>query len=174
MQHWNWIRHTSNARCSAMLYYAEQKSVFHSTLLMHGGHFDYWNQPLNMRMRFGYLYCHEAGLRCYLVIHIENLLHQLPLFYSQLWLLSGLYLGCSQQRFVVLYVLGYGTTVLVSHNFWCVELNTYLFGFGCSRNIQDIRQLPPCCYHHRFRKCNGHQVSVAVNHCFRQKAAQNR
>jgi hypothetical protein len=39
--------------------------------LEHGRHFDYWNQPLNMCMRVCYLYCHEAGLCCYPVIHIE-------------------------------------------------------------------------------------------------------
>jgi hypothetical protein len=44
------------------------------TPLKHGRHFDYWNQPLNMRMRICYLDWHEAGLCCYLVIHIDNLL----------------------------------------------------------------------------------------------------
>jgi hypothetical protein len=37
-----------------------------------------------MRMRICYLDCHEAGLCCYLVIHIENLLRQLQLFYFHL------------------------------------------------------------------------------------------
>jgi hypothetical protein len=32
-----------------------------------------------------YLDCHEAGLCCYLVIHIENLLRPLQLFYFHLW-----------------------------------------------------------------------------------------
>jgi hypothetical protein len=32
-----------------------------------------------------YLDCHEAGLCCYLVIHIENLLLPLLLFYFHLW-----------------------------------------------------------------------------------------
>jgi hypothetical protein len=52
-----------------------------STLLKHGRHFDYWNEPLNMRMRICYLDCHEAGLCCYLVIHIEILLRLLQLLY---------------------------------------------------------------------------------------------
>jgi hypothetical protein len=43
------------------------------------------NQPLNMRMRVCYLDCHEAGLCCYLVIHIEILLHPWQLFYFHLW-----------------------------------------------------------------------------------------
>jgi hypothetical protein len=47
--------------------------LFGSILLKHGRHFDNWNQPLNMRMRV-----------CYLVIHIENLLHSLQLFYFHL------------------------------------------------------------------------------------------
>jgi hypothetical protein len=34
---------------------------------------------LNMRMRAYYLECHEAGLCCYLMIHTENLFHQLQL-----------------------------------------------------------------------------------------------
>jgi hypothetical protein len=55
--------------------------LFFTTQLKHGRHSDYWNQPLNKRMRF----CHEAGLCCYLVIHIENLLHPLQLFYFRLW-----------------------------------------------------------------------------------------
>jgi hypothetical protein len=38
-----------------------------------------------MRMRVWYLDCHEAGLCCYLVIHIGNLLHLLRLFYFHLW-----------------------------------------------------------------------------------------
>jgi hypothetical protein len=38
-----------------------------------------------MNMRVCYLDCHEAGLCCYLVIHIENLLRPLQLFYFHLW-----------------------------------------------------------------------------------------
>jgi hypothetical protein len=60
-------------------------SVFGNTLLKHVHHFDCWNQLLNMRMRVCYLDCHEAGLCCYLVIHIEYLLHPLQLFYFHLW-----------------------------------------------------------------------------------------
>jgi hypothetical protein len=55
--------------------------LFGSTLLKHGRHFDYWNQPLNLRMRICYLDCHETGLCCYSVIHIENLLRPLQLIY---------------------------------------------------------------------------------------------
>jgi hypothetical protein len=64
--------------------------LFGSILLKHGRHFDYWNQPLNMRMRVCYQDGHEAGLCCYLVIHTENLLHQLQLFYLHLWLIYWL------------------------------------------------------------------------------------
>jgi hypothetical protein len=38
-----------------------------------------------MRMCIYYLDCHEAGLCCYLAIHIENVLHPLQLFYFHLW-----------------------------------------------------------------------------------------
>jgi hypothetical protein len=58
---------------------------FVSTLLKRGRHFDYWNQPLNIRMGVCYLDSHEAGLCCYLVTHIENLLRPLQLFYFHLW-----------------------------------------------------------------------------------------
>jgi hypothetical protein len=46
--------------------------LFGSILFKHSRHFDYWNQPLNMRIRVRYLDCHEAGLCCYLVMHTEN------------------------------------------------------------------------------------------------------
>jgi hypothetical protein len=59
--------------------------LFGSVLLKHGHHFYCWNQPLNMRMRLCYLDFREAGLCCYLVIHIENLLRPLQLFYFHLW-----------------------------------------------------------------------------------------
>jgi hypothetical protein len=54
-----------------------------AVLIKHRRHVDYWNQPLNMRVC--YLDCHEAGLCCYIIIHIENLLHQLQPFYFHLW-----------------------------------------------------------------------------------------
>jgi hypothetical protein len=38
-----------------------------------------------MGMRVCYLDWHEAGLCCYLVIHIGNTLHPLQLFYFHLW-----------------------------------------------------------------------------------------
>jgi hypothetical protein len=41
-----------------------------------------------MRTGVCYLDCHEAGLCCYLVIHIENLLRPLQLFYFHLWLFT--------------------------------------------------------------------------------------
>jgi hypothetical protein len=58
--------------------------LFGSTILKHGHLFDYWNQPQNVRLRSCYLDCHEAGLCCYLVIHIETLLCPLQLFYFHL------------------------------------------------------------------------------------------
>jgi hypothetical protein len=59
--------------------------LFGNTLLKHGRHFEYWNQPLNMLMRVCYLDCHEAELCCCLVIHTENLLNPLQMFYFHLW-----------------------------------------------------------------------------------------
>jgi hypothetical protein len=59
--------------------------LFSWILLKQGRHFDYWNQPLNIRMCGCYLDCHEAGLCSYLLILIENILRQLQLFYFNLW-----------------------------------------------------------------------------------------
>jgi hypothetical protein len=59
--------------------------LFGSIPLKHCPYSDYWNQPLNVRMRVFYRDGHEAGLCCYLVIHIENLLRPLQLFYFHLW-----------------------------------------------------------------------------------------
>jgi hypothetical protein len=47
--------------------------LFGSIHLKLGRYFEYRNQLLNLRLRVCYLECHEAGLCCYLVIHIENL-----------------------------------------------------------------------------------------------------
>jgi hypothetical protein len=58
--------------------------LFGSKLLKHGRQFDYWNQPLNTRMRVCYLHCHETRLCCYLVIHMANILRLLQLFYFHL------------------------------------------------------------------------------------------
>jgi hypothetical protein len=59
--------------------------LFCSIHIKHGRHFNHWNQPLNMSMRVCYLDCQEAGLCCYLVIHKENLLRPLQLFYFHFW-----------------------------------------------------------------------------------------
>jgi hypothetical protein len=56
-----------------------------SILLKNGRRFDYRNQPLNIRMRVCYLPCHEDGLCCYLVMHIQNILRPLQLFCFYLW-----------------------------------------------------------------------------------------
>jgi hypothetical protein len=61
-------------------------SVIHSSLS------PFWllKPSLNMRMRECYLNCYEAGLCCYLVIHIEDLLRPLQLFYFHVWLIYWL------------------------------------------------------------------------------------
>jgi hypothetical protein len=74
--------------------------LFGRTLLKHGRHFDYWNKTLNMRMHACYLYCHTAGLCCYLVIHTENLLHPFPPFYFHLW--SNYWLSLVQKIHVII------------------------------------------------------------------------
>jgi hypothetical protein len=63
----------------------QNKTMFFGlTFLKGGSNFDYGNQPLNMCIRGCYLDCHKAGLCCYLVIQIENLLRLLQLFYFHL------------------------------------------------------------------------------------------
>jgi hypothetical protein len=62
------------------------------TPLKRGRHFDYWNQLLNMRMRVCYLGCHETGLWCYLVAHIENVFRPLQLSYCDLFTNSESYI----------------------------------------------------------------------------------
>jgi hypothetical protein len=56
-----------------------------------------------MHMRVCYLDCHDAGLCCYLVVHIENPLRPLQLFYFCLWLIYWLYpvllWGCLQWHY---------------------------------------------------------------------------
>jgi hypothetical protein len=47
------------------------KNAQQNDALRYFRHFDYWNQPLNMSMRVCYLYCHEAGLCCYLAIRMK-------------------------------------------------------------------------------------------------------
>jgi hypothetical protein len=69
--------------------------LYGSILLKHGRYFDYWNQPLNLRIRVCYLDCHEAGLCCYLLIHIENISCTLQLFYFHLWPIYSLSLVVS-------------------------------------------------------------------------------
>jgi hypothetical protein len=64
--------------------------LFDSTLLKHSCHFDYWNQPLNMRMHVCYVDCHGVRLCCWLVIYIENQLRPLQLFYFHLWVIYRL------------------------------------------------------------------------------------
>jgi hypothetical protein len=69
--------------------------LFVSILFMRGGHFDYWNERLNLRIRVCYLNCHEAGLCCYLEIHIENLLRPLEAFSFHEYLFYRLFLVIS-------------------------------------------------------------------------------
>jgi hypothetical protein len=53
-----------------------------------------------MCMRVCYVDCHEAGLCCYLVIHIGNLLSPLQLFYFHLWPIYWLSLVSYRYRII--------------------------------------------------------------------------
>jgi hypothetical protein len=59
----------------------QNTAVIGSTLLKNGCHLYYRNQLLNMRICVCCLDSYEAEHCCYLVIHLENLLHSLQLFY---------------------------------------------------------------------------------------------
>jgi hypothetical protein len=51
------------------------KLLFGSIPQKHGRRFDYWDHPLNLRMRVCYLDCHEGGLCCYLVTQKPYYVH---------------------------------------------------------------------------------------------------
>jgi hypothetical protein len=68
---------TVNRNISSWIIFCIESSV----VLKQGRQFDYWNEPLNMRICVCYLDCHEAGLCCYLVVHVEKLLRPLQLSY---------------------------------------------------------------------------------------------
>jgi hypothetical protein len=76
--------HIQNTRTYVTALVAVRTQTHVCILLKHGRHFYYWNQPLNMHVRVCYLHCIEAGLCCYLVIKIENILRQLRLLYFHL------------------------------------------------------------------------------------------
>jgi hypothetical protein len=61
------------------------RTMLFGSIHKHGRQFGNWNQPLNMSMRVCYVDCHETGLCCYLVMHIENLLRPLQLLYFHFW-----------------------------------------------------------------------------------------
>jgi hypothetical protein len=90
---------------------ANRTLLFDSTFCKHGRHFDYWNQPLNMRMRICHLGCHDAGLCCYLLIHTENLLRPLQLFSFHLCPIYWL----SLVFIYVSFVISRHTSLLFSH-----------------------------------------------------------
>jgi hypothetical protein len=79
---------------SALSPFAHNRTLVFGSTLKHGRHFDNWNQPLNTCVRICYLDCHEAGLWCYLVLHIENQLHILQMLYFRLWPIYWLVLIC--------------------------------------------------------------------------------
>jgi hypothetical protein len=69
-----------------------------NTLLKHDRQFGYWNQPLKIYKRLCYLVSREAGLCCYLVVHTENRLRSLQLFYFHLWPIHWLSLILSDNK----------------------------------------------------------------------------
>jgi hypothetical protein len=64
---------------------AHNRTLLFGSILKHGRHFCYWNQPMNTRMRVCYLDSYEVGLCCYLVIHIEILLRLSEPLYFHWW-----------------------------------------------------------------------------------------
>jgi hypothetical protein len=96
----NWKGFFRNILCIESFCPQKNKSMF----LFSRTHLKHWNQPLNVCMHVCYLDCHAVGLCCYLVLHIENLLHLLLLFYFHLrpiyWLSLVLYWIQSYYNFV--------------------------------------------------------------------------
>jgi hypothetical protein len=82
---------------------------------------------MNMRMRVCYLDRHEAGLCCYLVIHIENLLRPLQLFYFHLWPIYWLYL-LTLPRMQTYMSLTFPTCTFMQIQIW-LEGTYYIFRF---------------------------------------------
>jgi hypothetical protein len=72
-KHFLWISFALSPFANKKLH--NRTLIFGSTPSKHGRHLDYWNQPLNMRMRVCYLDCHEAGPCCYLMIQKTNYIH---------------------------------------------------------------------------------------------------
>jgi hypothetical protein len=74
--------------------------LFGGIILKYGRHFDCWNHPQNMRMHVCYLDYHEAGLCWYLVIHTENLIRPLQLFYFHFGPIYWLSLVCTMRSVI--------------------------------------------------------------------------
>jgi hypothetical protein len=113
-------------------------------------HCDYWNQPLNMRMRVCYMDCHEAGLCSYLVIYIENILRPLQLFYFHTD--SPSYLGAS-----ILYYTycrtGSGEWKNMPYEF-CPKLLAYVFSSPFLLTFMQEFINPVCCVLVLILNCN--------------------
>jgi hypothetical protein len=75
-----------------------------------------------MRMRVSYLDCHEARLYCYLVIHIENLLHPLQMFYFHLWSIYWLSLVSHLVCIAMLRHIKY----IIPHGLYCGNQTIFL------------------------------------------------
>jgi hypothetical protein len=112
-------------------------------------HFTYCNQLLNMCMHVCYIDCHGVGLCCYLVIHIENLLRPLQLFYFHLWSIYRLSLIVKEPG---IFSFSYpewpwGPPSLLSNGYWWlfpqgVKLTAHLQLLSRSRKYESIHPLP--------------------------------
>jgi hypothetical protein len=102
------------------------RTLFFGSILSSSHHYDYWNQPLKMHMHVCYLHYHEAGLCCYLVLHTENLLRPLQLFYFHLWPIFWL-------SFV--YVKLYNSTRPYAFMLWHLIKHTDIFTFYWLSNV---------------------------------------
>jgi hypothetical protein len=106
-----------------------------------------------MRMSICYLYCHEAWLCCYLMIHIENLLYQLLLFYFYLLTLPRISFRtinfpCDvQHSFSVLHVME-----------WYVESDVWRRLPRRTSKTLNLKHSPLCCILH-FTPESKHQYS---------------
>jgi hypothetical protein len=108
-----------------------KKYFFMNILLKHGHQFDYWNQPLNMRMRVCYLDYHEVGLCCYLVLYTEKLLRSLQLFYFHLWPIYWLFrvVPCFKVCQCIIIVFAIIIIIIINFRIWIQFRDGFILPF---------------------------------------------
>jgi hypothetical protein len=118
-----------NILCIDVIRKTLNRTLLFGSILKHGRHFDYWNRHLNLHMRLYYLDC-QAGLCCYLVMHIETDYVYYNCFASITWPMYwlSLILGVSSQK-IALFI-----AVFTRARYW-TSLSLHLHPFSVRSNI---------------------------------------